>query len=62
MRIIVLSNNPLVKYEHSQLFQYYNSRIYGDTSKDTGSTIRASFKAMNKYGMCPENMWDYETT
>ena len=46
-------------YDPSRLFQYYNSRT--DKSEDTGASIRDAFKAMNKYGICSENLWPYNT-
>ncbi len=45
----------------SRLFVYYNERNAMDTTRyDSGATIRASMKAISKYGACPEVQWPYE--
>lgn len=47
--------------DQSRLFEYYNSRIIDDliNQGDTGATIRASVKALIKYGSCVESLWPY---
>lgn len=45
----------------SRLFGYYNPRIYHDaTDVDSGTYIRFFFKALNKYGFCPESKLPYD--
>lgn len=45
----------------SRLFIYYNTRRLDGTIKyDAGSTIRATMKAMAKYGAPQEILWPYE--
>lgn len=44
----------------SRLFHYYQERVMeGTTSEDAGATIADSVKAMNKYGLPPEDEWPY---
>ena len=44
----------------SRLFLYYNTRLLeGTQSYDSGCTIRGTFKALNRYGVCPESRWPY---
>ena len=44
----------------SFLFQYLNTRkILGSQFVDSGATIEAAFKAMKKYGVCPDADWPY---
>lgn len=44
----------------SRLFHYYNERlIEGTVNEDSGASIRDSVKALQKYGVCPEEMWPY---
>lgn len=50
------------RYDPSELFQYYNSRVVDgetDLTQDTGASIRSSIMAINEYGMCPESLWPY---
>lgn len=42
----------------SRLFCYYNSR--DDKDNDTGATIRDTIKAINRYGLPPEETWPYD--
>jgi len=45
----------------SRLFIYYNERVMmGTVNEDSGATIRASMKAMHKFGAPPENEWPYD--
>jgi len=53
----VLKHKGQPDYDGSRLAQYYNSRT--DKSEDTGTSIRDAFKAMNRYGICPEKDWPY---
>ncbi len=44
----------------SRLFLYYNTRdIEGGAKFDNGATLRDTFKAMNRYGVCAETNWPY---
>lgn len=54
------SNNPPPL--GSRLFGYYNPRSYHNaTSIDSGTYIRYFFKALNKFGFCPEYIMPYNT-
>ena len=45
----------------SRLFIYYNERKLEHTiNSDSGASVRDCFKAMNKYGVCPETDWPYD--
>lgn len=47
----------------SRLFGYYNSRSYhNETTVDSGTYIRYFFKALNKFGFCPEKVMPYDTS
>jgi len=47
----------------SRLFGYYNPRTYHDaTDADRGTYIRFFFKALNKFGFCPESKMPYDTS
>lgn len=44
----------------SRLFIYYNERlIQGTINEDSGARISVGMKAIDEYGVCPENMWPY---
>ncbi len=44
----------------SRLFIYYNERVIENTvNSDNGAMIRDGIKAVNKQGVCPENLWPY---
>ena len=44
----------------SRLFGYYNPRTYHDAEDDdNGTYIRFFFKALNKFGFCPESKYPY---
>lgn len=48
-------------FEPSRLFIYYNERkIEHTTDEDSGATIRDSVKALNRYGVIPEDLWPYD--
>jgi hypothetical protein len=47
--------------ELSDLYVYYNSRLYDNTiSTDTGAYIRDGLKSMAQYGCCSEELWPYD--
>jgi len=47
----------------SPLFQYWcNREIEGNVAADTGAEMRTIFKALAKYGLCPESYWTYDDT
>jgi C1A family cysteine protease len=46
--------------EISRLFIYYNARILdGAVHRDDGTQIRNGIKAINRWGICMEQMWPY---
>ena len=48
-------------FEPSRLFVYYNARGYIDkTAENVGVSIRDTFRAMNKKGVCLESFWPYD--
>ena len=47
----------------SRLFIYYNERVLeGSVSEDSGALISDGIKTLQKYGVCPENMWPYNVS
>ena len=45
----------------SRLFLYYNTRLIEHTvNTDSGGTIRDTFKALAKWGVCSEKIWPYD--
>ena len=48
--------------DKSRLFNFYNTHaIAGTLGKDIGATIRDTMKAAQKFGICDEVMWPYDT-
>lgn len=46
--------------ELSRLFIYYNARhLEGTTFLDNGAYIRSGLRAVRKYGVCKESIWEY---
>lgn len=46
--------------ELSRLFLYYEERrLEGTTDKDAGATMRSIGKALNKVGICTDELWPY---
>lgn len=44
----------------SRLFAYYCTRSIEHTTRiDAGASIKDAYKAVNKYGICPETDWPY---
>jgi C1A family cysteine protease len=44
----------------SRLFVYYNARLLDNiTGEDVGAYVRDGVKAVNKYGVCSEQVWPY---
>lgn len=44
----------------ARLYIYYNERILeGTVSQDAGAMIRTGFKAVQRWGICPETSWAY---
>lgn len=44
----------------SRLFVYYNERVIENTvNLDSGAQLRDGMKALNTYGVCPEEKWPY---
>jgi C1A family cysteine protease len=51
--------------DYSRLFIYYFGRSLdfgGDTSVDSGMTIRAAVKALQQFGVCKAEVWPYDLT
>lgn len=47
----------------SRLFIYYNERkLEHSISEDAGAELSDGIKTVQKYGVCPENMWAYDIT
>ena len=45
----------------SFLFEYWNTRAdQGTTDYDSGGSVQGAFKAMSKYGVCPDKDWPYD--
>jgi len=45
----------------SRLFIYYNERVIEHSiGSDNGAQIRDGIKSVNKQGVCPESMWQYD--
>src|SRR5947209_4400413 len=45
----------------SELFVYYLERqMEHSVNRDSGAFIRDGMKAVNTYGVCPENLWPYD--
>jgi C1A family cysteine protease len=54
-----IENIPLL----SRLFLYYKERsIEGTLDEDSGATMRSICKALNKYGVCEEKYFPYDTS
>jgi len=50
----------IIAFDASRLFMYYNTRLLKHTVDiDEGCSLRESLKAINQYGLCPEEMWPY---
>lgn len=50
------------KFDPSRLFLYYNIRnINGCESYDNGASIRNGLKCINRFGLCSEKRWPYQT-
>ena len=48
------------KFDPSRLFTYYNTRLLeGTPNEDSGAYVRDVFKAMNKWGVCKDDIWPY---
>ena len=47
----------------SRLFIYYNERVIENSvNEDSGAMIRDGIKTMAALGVCPETMWEYNTS
>lgn len=58
----ILQVNKQTDFDASRLFSYYIARADNEKGNDSGAMIRDSFKAINKYGLCSEQLWPYITT
>lgn len=55
-----LSGKPV---QLSRLFVYWNARLYNQaTDKDEGTFIKNAFNSLAKDGVCPESVWEYNTS
>lgn len=56
-----LNQKSATPFAPSRLFLWWNTRnMEGVATIDTGVTMRGTFKAAAKFGMCPERMWPYD--
>jgi C1A family cysteine protease len=47
----------------SRLFIYYNERsLEGTIKSDAGAEIKDGIKSLNRWGVCPEDTWPYDTS
>jgi len=50
-------------YIPSRLFVYFNERVLENTvTTDSGAMIHDGIKTIEQYGVCPEQLWPYNTT
>lgn len=57
----VRAKEKLPKFNPSRLFGYWCERsIEGTTHEDEGAQIRNGMKALNKFGICSEDMWPFD--
>ncbi len=55
-------NGTKLTFNPSVSFLYYNQRYINGTEKfDSGSNIRDTIKVINKLGLCPEELYPYDT-
>jgi C1A family cysteine protease len=49
-----------IHWQPSALFIYYNERVISDTvNQDSGAELRDGMKAIEKWGICKEDLWKY---
>ena len=61
MKQALMKNMLYIDFKPSRLFVYYNSLKYEGKNRDNDYvTVRDTFKAMYKKGICPELLWPYE--
>lgn len=59
--LLPLENKPV--FMPSRLFSYYIYREKNNClNEDSGATIRDALKVYVKKGVCPESMWEYDTS
>ena len=59
-RMAEMLNITHYHFEPSRLFVYYNTRRLNDTTRNNAATsIRDTFKAINRFGICQESFWPY---
>ena len=63
MRVCLKKGNK-VDFQPSRLFIYYYARICENTpvTEDNGITLRSGLKSIQKYGVCDEECWEYDTS
>ena len=50
------------KFLGSRLFVYYNERVLDNNlNEDAGSYLSTGIRTFEKYGVCPEYLWPYDT-
>lgn len=56
LQFLQVKENLKWRFTPSRLFIYYNERlIEGTVNQDAGANLRDGIKAINKYGVCPED-------
>lgn len=59
--LMVKHQYPDAYVELSELFVYYNTRMYyGQQTIDSGATLRDTLKSCKQYGLCREDLWPYD--
>jgi C1A family cysteine protease len=58
---LLLNKSDTTKFtDLSRLFVYYNARLLDNsTNEDVGAYVRDGIKAVEKYGVCSEQVWPY---
>ncbi|TAG07376.1 MAG: peptidase C1 [Cytophagia bacterium] len=59
---LIKKNAPQRFFDVSRLFVYYNARWRGGTQdKDSGCFIQYAVESLQKFGVCSEKKWKYDT-
>jgi len=59
--ILINKRHTTYDFAMSMNFQYFNARwLEGTIKSDSGAQIRNAIKAMNKYGICSDELWPYD--
>src|SRR4051812_32123287 len=58
-----LGHQELKEFMPSRLFIYYNERaMEGTVGSDSGAMIRDGIRSVARIGVCPEDLWPYDTS